>query len=171
MQGEIAMTLYEISAEMEAINRQIEEYASEHFGEIPENLDAMLDNLQMAKEDKIKNICLFIKNLTSEAKAIKAEEAVLAERRRRNENKADRLESYLSVFAVGEKHSDGQYALSWRKSTSVVVNNFAELPQAFWRIPEPPAPQPDKAAIKEAIGKGVIVPGASLKENLNPQIK
>ncbi len=67
------MTLYEI-------DKAITDLADPETGEITD-FEA-LDNLQMARDQKIENIACYYKNLVSDAEAIKAEEEALAERQK-----------------------------------------------------------------------------------------
>ncbi len=76
------MTLYEI-------DKAITDLADPETGEITD-FEA-LDNLQMARDQKIENIACYYKNLVSDAEAIKAEKEALAERQKVAENKAARL--------------------------------------------------------------------------------
>ena len=90
------MTLYEI-------DKAITDLADPETGEITD-FEA-LDNLQMARDQKIENIACYYKNLVSDAEAIKAEKEALAERQKVAENKAARLKEYLSYALHGEKFS------------------------------------------------------------------
>jgi hypothetical protein len=49
-----------------------------------------------------------------------------------------------------------------KRARSVVITDEDEIPAAFKVAPEPPAPRPDKKAIKEALEGGTTVPGAHL---------
>ena len=87
------MTLYEI-------DKAITDLADPETGEITD-FEA-LDNLQMARDQKIENIACYYKNLVSDAEAIKAEKEALAERQKVAENKAARLKEYLLRATRGE---------------------------------------------------------------------
>lgn len=52
-----------------------------------------MDQLEMARDTKIENIALYIKNLTADAEALKAEKQSFAERQKAAENKAEALKS------------------------------------------------------------------------------
>ena len=95
------MNLYEIDRQIQEL---IENSVDPETGEL--TLDpAALDALQMEREAKIENLACYVKNLTADAKAIKAEEQALSERRKAAENKAERLKRYLSDALEGEKFS------------------------------------------------------------------
>ena len=158
------MTLYEI-------NKQIADAIEYGFdadtGEILD--EEALDDLQMARDDKIENIVLAIKNYKAEADAVKAEKNNLANRQRMLENRVEWLKRYLTVnMEPGEKLSTPKMAISWRKSEVVEVTDLNALPEKFLKYKDP---EPDKTSIKTAIKAGEIVPGADLFTRNNIQIK
>ena len=107
------MKLYEINGELEKL-------IDSETGEIS-NIEAF-EQLSMERETKLENIALWIKNLESDATAIRAEEKALAERRRNMENRADGLRDYLAVMlGDGEKFETPRVKLSWRKSSAVTI--------------------------------------------------
>ena len=132
----------------------------------------MFCELQMAKESKIENLALLIKNSIAEADAIKAEKDNLADREKSLRNKIERLRNYLSEILQGEKFSSPKVAISYRKSTAVEIADEAEFisrgPKEHL-IPQPP--KIDRKAISESLKSGKEIPGASLVERDNIQIK
>ena len=80
------MTLYEIDrAIMDAITAGLDP----ETGELT-NYDE-LEELQLARDEKIENIACYIKNIAADAKAIRDEEQALAKRRKTLENRAEGL--------------------------------------------------------------------------------
>lgn len=132
----------------------------------------MFCELQMEREAKVENMALWIKNLNAEADAIKAEKDNLADREKSLRNKIERLRNYLSEILQGEKFSSPKVAISYRKSTAVEIADEAEFisrgPKEYL-IPQPP--KIDKKAISESLKAGKEIPGASLVERNNIQIK
>lgn len=124
--------------------------------------------LQMEKEQKIENIALYIKNLTAEAKAIRDEEKNLAERRKTAENKAESLKRYLDTILNGQALKTAKFAVSYRRTESVEIDDISKVPEAFLRYSVPEA---DKTAIKQALKEGQIIDGAHIEENLSMSIK
>lgn len=129
--------------------------------------------LQMAREQKIENTALFVKNLEAEAKAIREEEKSLAERCASAENKAKRLREYLGLALCGEKFATPRVALTWRKSQAVCVDDgFIEWAKEhgdeYLKFKEP---EISKSAIKDAIKDGKEFEFARIVENSNLQIK
>lgn len=153
------MRLYEID---EAILNCIDT----ETGEI---LDAeKLNALQIEREEKLENVALWIKNLTSDAEALKAEKQAFAERQKAAENKAESLKKWLTEALAGEKFKTTRVAVSFRKTKSVQVADIWQLDESFVKYAEPTA---DKAAIKKAIEAGQEVAGATLVENVSISVK
>lgn len=81
-------------ANLYEINEQILNCVDMETGEI---IDAdKLQDLQLAFDEKVEGIACWIKNLLSDASAIKAEKDALAEREKACKNKAESLKNYLS---------------------------------------------------------------------------
>lgn len=152
-------TLYEI-------NEEILNCVDTETGEIidPEKLS----QLQMDFDDKVEGIALWIKDLLSDAAAIKAEKDKLNERQKVCENKAKNLKEYLSGFLAGQKFKTPRVAISYRKSESVNVSDIWKIPDDYLKYKDP---DPDKTKIKSALKAGVSIPGVELIENRNIQIK
>lgn len=152
-------TLYEI-------NEEILNCVDTETGEIidPEKLS----QLQMDFDDKVEGIALWIKDLLSDAAAIKAEKDKLNERQKVCENKAKNLKEYLSGFLAGKKFKTPRVAISYRKSESVNVSDIGKIPEEYLKYKDP---EPDKTAIKAAIKSGQIIDGAEIVVNQNIQIK
>lgn len=152
-------TLYEIDEE-------ILNCVDMETGEI---IDAeKLEQLQLTRDDKVEGIALWIKNLLSDADAIKSEEEKLAQRRKANENKAKNLKEYLSKFLNGQKFKTPKVSISYRKSESVEVTDISKLDDDYLKFAEPTV---DKTKVKKALKAGTVLQGVSLVENQNIQIR
>lgn len=126
------------------------------------------EQLNMAVEDKIEGLCLWVKNLDAEAEAIKSEEASLKDRRQRKENKAESIRKYVQGFLAGKKFETSKVAITYRKSEVVEVAEGAVIPDVFLK------PQPakvDKALLKRAVKAGEVFEGVQLVERQNMSIK
>lgn len=130
-----------------------------------------LDALQMEREKKIENILLWIKNLKSEAEAIKAEEKALADRRKVDERKAESLTEYVKNVLDGRKFQTARVAVSYRKSEAVVVDDMELMLEVCDDYLKYKDPEPDKVKIKAALKDGLVVPGCHLEERQNMTIK
>lgn len=133
----------------------------------------MLNALEMKRDEKIENIALWVKNLLSDAEQIKKEREILAEREKVAKNKAENLKKYLSDYLNGTKFETPKVKVSFRKSESVDVLDIKELmemnnAEKYLKYSDP---TPDKTAIKQAIKKGINIPGCSLVKKDNIQIK
>lgn len=73
-----------------------------------------LESLQMERDQKIENIGCWIKNLLSDAEALKSEKENLAKRQKVAESKATSLKEYLSRYLDGEKFKSARVAISFR---------------------------------------------------------
>lgn len=141
-------------------------------GEISyEKADQYLSELNIERKAKLENIALYIKNLESEAEAIKQEEQNLKARRVAKEAKVEQLKNYISNSMIvfnEQRFETARVAMSFRTSKVVDVD-MKRLDKQYIR--EKVEYAPDKQAIKEAIASGKEVAGAVLKENRNLQIK
>ena len=127
-----------------------------------------LDALQIERDEKLENVALWIKDLTAEAEALKAEKQAFAERQKAAETKAESLKKWLSDALAGKKFKTTKVAVSFRKTQSVQVSDIWELEEKFVKVPEPTA---DKAAIKAAIKAGEDVKGAVLIDSVSISVK
>ena len=162
------MTLYEIDEEIQELLSEVDPETGELITDY-----AALDALLMEREAKIENIVLFIKNLSSDVRELKAEESALAERRKKAEKKAEKLREYVSHALGGERFQTPRCCVSFRKSTALELGEgFTEWAKehadTLLRYKEP---EPDKAAIKAALAEGALIPDAKLVQNTTMTIK
>lgn len=127
-----------------------------------------LDELNAAKEQKIENIALYIKNLTAEAAALKTEKDAFAERQKAAEKRAEGLKRYLTNALKGEKFKTTKVNISYRKSETLEIADGAEIPENFLKYKEP---EVNKTDLKKAIKDGLLLEGVSIVERQNIQIK
>lgn len=85
------------------------------------------------------------------------------------EKRTDRLREYLAfhMARAGITEINGpdpllHVKLQPGRDEAVEIFDEKQIPASFLNVPEPPAPKPDKAAIKRAIKAGQDVPGAKL---------
>jgi hypothetical protein len=154
-------------ANLYEINNAIMDCIDYETGEI---LDVeRLNALQMEKQDKIESVALWIKNLSADAIAYKAEKDAFAEREKAALKKIESLKNWLSWALEGQKFSTWRCAVSFRKSEAVEIEDDCNLPQ--YLLNEKVTYTPNKTAIKEAIKAGEEIPGCKLVERMNPTIK
>ena len=152
------MNLYEI-------NNAMQECIYLETGEIDLEL---FERLQLEKDEKIENVALWIKNLSSDVEGMENEKKAFEERIKAAKNKIIALKTYLEMALNGEKFQTAKCSITFRKSKSVTVLDVSKLDKDYLKYADPTA---DKTAIKKAIESGVTVAGARLDENLNVQIK
>lgn len=155
--------IYQIRAEIENFCAEVDEETGEFL-----NADAW-DELNLAYEEKLENTACYIKNLTADIAAIKAEEANLKSRRQSMEKKVGQLEKLLGDHLGGQKFESARCVVSFRKSTSVDVADESLLPEYLLTIKTTSAP--NKTAITKLLKEGQEVAGCSLVEKLNISIK
>lgn len=153
------MKLYEI-------DEQLMNCFDPETGELTD--EAAFEQLQMARDEKIESVALWVKDLASEAEALKAEKQAFADRQKAAENKAESLKNWLKYALNGTPFKTTRAAVSFRRTKSVKVDNVLDLPAEYIRYGEPSA---DKKAIKQAIEAGQTVSGAELVENTSISIK
>ena len=160
------MTLWEINAAITAC-------VDAETGEIID-FD-QLDKLQMAREEKLENIALYIKALEAEVIAIREEEKALAARRKVKENKVFRLREYLSDALAGQSFETPRVALSFRSSQAVKVTDSLALLDWLQSNYDDcltyKTPGVRLDAVKMLIKRGVDVPGAEIETRSNLQMK
>lgn len=174
------MNLYELHSAFFALMNDIEAGRVDPQEEVEDaetgetlTLAEALDRLALDFDRKVENIGLWIKNLNAEAEAIRAEETALAKRRRTAERRAASLKGYLATALHGVKFSAPRVAISFRRSSSVEVDEEAATRMeseadarfctAKWAV--------SKTLIKEALGRGESVPGAKIVETLSTIVK
>ncbi len=168
----MGMSLYEIDTRIQAIIENMFATVYEN-GEISEEIDlSELEELQEARQVKLENIALYIKNLAVEASAIKEEENTLKDRRKRLESKCERLEGIL-INAMkqdgNKKITSPRFEAVLRDNKKTEIRDASLIPEEFLNVKVEKTP--DKTAIKKAIEAGQEVAGAELIINTTISIK
>ena len=131
-----------------------------------------LEELEMEQGEVLEYFALEYKNCLADALAYKNEKDSFAARQKHAENRAEGIKRYLSLCLDGEKFKTDRVDISFRSSQSVEVNmdrlmTFDDC-DSYLKYKEP---EPDKARIKEAMKLGIDIPGCSIVNNKNIQIK
>lgn len=169
------MNIWEIDKAMREIEAlgEDEELIDLDTGEVISVTDA-LEKLEMARETKIENAAMMVKNLSAEAAAIKAEEEKLAKRRKAIENKVDGVKQFLvraltREDGTSEKFRTARAAVTVKLNPAkVIISDEKLLPEVFFR--EIIDRKPDRAQIKEVLSRGIEVPGAALERGRSVMI-
>ena len=164
----MSIKIYEISAQIRDVQQRIEEYAEEHDGLIPDDMDMLLDALTGSLENRLLNLARWVKEMQAESDAVKEQARKLSERARITADRADCIKTYIaSRVPIGEPLKDSDTVISWRKSTQCVITNEAMITDDWFKVTRTPR----IADIKKAIQSGDVIDGAELVEKQNLQIK
>lgn len=164
----MSLKLYEIDDIIENVLNAIYQYSEENDGEIPDDLDDLLNKLNFDREKKILDIARYIKTLIAEAEAVKNEYMKLQKRYRTNKNIVYRLKTYLKMsLHTGEKMKDENTIIGWRKSDQVKIIDEKLLPDIYFKIER----IPQLSIIKANLKKGECIKGALIVQNNNIQIR
>lgn len=157
------MTLFEIDKAIQDFEFEIDEETGEIL-----NPNA-LEELEMAREQKIENVGLYIKNLEAEATAVENQEKIFADRKKRIRKKIEGLKGFLGYALQGEKFKTDRIEMSFRKSESVHITDEYLIPDEYKLFTV--VKKPDKGVIKKALKDGKEIMGVELVEKQNLQIK
>lgn len=155
-------TLYELNNAYARIQQMIEEGH--------EGLEDTLESITDAVEDKLEGYAMVKKNIESDIAGIKAEEKRLSERRKSLENSINRLDQAITdtlILVEGNRVKTSKFTFSFRKSTSVKVEDESIIPPQFIKVQKTVS----RADIAKALKDGLQVDGASLVENQSLSIR
>jgi hypothetical protein len=120
-------SLYEISSEIDELREVALEQAQENDGILPDYIANVLDKLDGEKADKVEAIGCVYKDINNFVESIKTEQARLTKMKKVHENEMSRIKSYLEfILSEGEKYKTPKATISWRKSTSTILNDGVE---------------------------------------------
>jgi hypothetical protein len=163
-------TLYEIANEYRA---DAEKLADLDLS--PEAIADTLEGMSGALQAKAANIGALVKHLEVTVDAMKDAEAQIYRRRKALEARIKSITDYtLNIMSMNEinKIETPYFSLTIAKNPPAVeVYDQAQVPQHFYRQPEPPPPALDKRLIMETIKHGEDVPGCRLTQSLGLRIK
>jgi hypothetical protein len=159
------MRLFDIHSAIEQI---LATRVDQETGEIGEEALAALEELELAKNEKILAIAAYLKGERAEGDAVKDQANKLTARAKQHHARADRLEAYIAEHLTpGQNLSDSRSALSWRRSESIEITDESLIPIDYIRTKI----EIDKAGIKRAMKDGIEIPGSKIKVKMNLQIK
>lgn len=163
-------TLYNILDEHKLLLQKIEELD----GEVTPELDEQMNLTNEQFEDKAVSYGYMVKHFDDESTAIANEikrlQALQGKADKRSEWFKFKISEAMKLFGIDEVNKNN-LRLFFRKSKSVEIQDEALIPAEYLTI-IPEQKRPDKVAIKAAIDKmDVEVPGATVVEKKNLQIK
>lgn len=160
-----SMSLFNLAESILVLRELLDE---EHDDLIAGKLDEYLGALL---PEKVNGYCQFMRGLTLEAEAFKAEETRLATRRRAMEALAARMKQRLhdGLVAAGvEAVRAGTFDVRVQLSPeSLVVVDEAAVPERYTVLQR----TVDKTAVKDALRRGQDVPGAMLVRGTHVRIR
>ncbi len=160
------MKLYEIDYKI----REFWNKVMEQDGELTEEDLQTLENLEVAKDEKIKGYGVIIRELDGEIADYGNEIKRLKEICDRKKKRQEWLKNALKCFMQNNdisKYESLEVNISFRKSKALEIADGAELPNLFLKVKT----EPDKIAITEYIKNGGIIDGCQIVEKSNIQIK
>ena len=152
------MNLYEINSALLAC-------VDEETGEI---LDSeAFAQLLKAKDEKIENCALWIKDINGDIEKVSKEIERLSAIKSALTNKAKNIREYVSMALGGEKYKTERISIYFTHPESVEITDEATIPDEYIKVIK----EPMKTAIKEAIKAGKTVPGAALTKGTSMVIR
>lgn len=163
------MNLYQISADY----AQILDHLYDEEGNVNQNEMAKLEDTKLEMDKKAIAVASYIKNLDAERRAIDDAKKDMSDRERRYKKRIEDLEGYLlsNMERCGIDHiKSPHFDIKLKKCpTSVDIYDESVLPDEYKRTKTETLP--DKVKIKEEMLAGVVIPGASIKNNLRLEIR
>lgn len=163
------MRLYELRSEYVELRELAQQDMSEE--DQRQALEDTLTGLRSEIVDKLHACCVVVRELESEAAAIRTEEERLAARRRALDANADRLRAYMTVeMATMEMRSIRTPLFSLALQTNkakLVIRDEATIPDPLCRMIR----KPDNQAVRDALERGEKIPGAHLEPSQSVRIR
>lgn len=129
-----------------------------------------LDDLKLARRDKIVACGAYVKSRRAFIEAMRAEERAMRARREVAERALERLETYvLSHLDDGETVEGVEAEVGTRRSTRVVIDDEDAIPDGYMRTTVTTAP--NKAEIRASLRRGEKVPGCHMETTRNLSVR
>lgn len=136
-----------------------------------DTLEALTGDIEV----KATNVARYVLNVEATAQAVENAAKAMAARAKRIRNRADSVREYLrsSMEASGiTKIESPEFVLALKKNPpAVVIDNEAQIPEAFKVMPEPappPVARPDKKAIADTLKAHAVVLSALKEDDVVP---
>ncbi len=153
-------SLFNISQDFKSLY----DMANDAENEDMEALAELFSEVETSLSDKLDNTIYVIKELDSDAEALKAEAKRLTDKARALENKGKYLKELMlgAVKASGvEKLKSDKFSYYIKRTEVLNVVSEDNIGREFFRIKK----EIDKTVLKKAIKDGLIVDGVSIVEN------
>ena len=163
------MKLYELNQAIETFfETHIDEETGEVFG-IEE-----LEELELAKRDKIENIALMIKNMAADSKAIGDEVRTLQSRKKAIDNRIKSIKEYLMYSLEGLKFKTPKVSIYYRNTKSVKLPEDIDYDYILNNYKDCISFRPEnisKKKIKTKLDEGYTVSGYEVVEKTSMTIR
>jgi hypothetical protein len=126
-----------------------------------------LEQLQIDKHEKLRNIAFVAINASADIEAYKAQEKRFKAKRTAGEKTLAWAKETLARELAGQKMKEAEFTISYRPSEVVEIDHDADLPAEFIKMKA----EWDKAAIKDALKEGAVFEGCRLVQKQNIQIR
>ena len=157
---------------IEQTYNQLAEQLIDNDGELTPELSEQLAITEEQLQKKSVAYSFVIKQMDADVEIIDAEikrlQAAKKQREKASEYLKERIKHAMDLFQIDEIKTP-LVKINFRKSETVEVENVNELTSAYKTIKI--VETADKATIKKAIKDGINVPGCSIVEHRNLQIK
>ena len=154
------MSLFTISQDFKSLY----DMANDAENEDMETLAELFSEVETSLSDKLDNTIYIIKELDSDADALKAEAKRLTDKAKALENKGKYLKELMlgAVKASGvEKLKSDKFSYYIKRTEVLNVVSEDNIGREFFRIKR----EIDKTVLKKAIKDGLILDGVSIVEN------
>ncbi len=150
-------TLYELTDQYKMLQNYIEENNAEGF-------ELALSQIIGDIGEKLEGYAMVLKNIESDIAGIKSEEKRLADRRKAMESNLARIKENMAdalLTVEGNRVKTEKFTFSFRKSTSVQIENDATIPPQFIKVEKTIS----RSELAKALKAGEQIEGAQLVEN------
>ena len=162
------VTIYQIEQSYNQLAEELLDNGGELTPELSEKLaitEEQLQNKSVAYSFVIKQMDADIDTIDAEIKRL---QNAKKQREKASEYLKERIKHAMQLFSINEIKTP-LVKINFRKSETVEVDDVNKLPAPYKVVKV--TEQADKAAIKAAIKDGVELPGCSIVEHRNLQIK
>lgn len=156
-------TLYELTDQYKMLQNFIEENNAEGF-------ELALSQIIGDIGEKLEGYAMVLKNIESDIVGIKSEEKRLADRRKAMESNLARIKENMAdalLTVEGNRVKTEKFTFSFRKSTSVQIENDAAIPPQFIKVEKTIS----RSELAKALKAGEQIEGAQLVENQSLSIR
>jgi len=156
-------TLYELTDQYKMLQNFIEENNVEGF-------ELALSQIIGDIGEKLEGYAMVLKNIESDIAGIKTEEKRLADRRKAMESNLARIKENMAdalLTVEGNRVKTEKFTFSFRKSTSVQIENDAAIPPQFIKVEKTIS----RSELAKALKAGEQIEGAQLVENQSLSIR